>query len=85
MAKVINSFVQGSLRVSFPVNRTRINVDTDLLIASGRRPAAALPNPHIVQVHGFLESNEELLIVVEYIEGRCLSRMIGQEVDPIPC
>lgn len=43
-----------------------------------------LHQPNIVEVIDFLETKDNLHLVMEYIEGRTLSSMIGKEVGPIP-
>jgi uncharacterized protein (TIGR02145 family) len=43
-----------------------------------------LDHPNIVKVLDFIEEPDSLNIVMEYIEGRTLDKMIGEEVGPIP-
>ena len=48
------------------------------------RLMARLAHPNIVQAYDFTDSGAVLVMVMEYVEGRGLDRMIGQEVGPIP-
>ncbi|MGD1008360.1 MAG: serine/threonine-protein kinase, partial [Ignavibacteriaceae bacterium] len=43
-----------------------------------------LDHPNIVKVLDFIEEPDSLNIVMEYVEGRTLDKMIGKEVGPIP-
>jgi formylglycine-generating enzyme required for sulfatase activity/predicted Ser/Thr protein kinase len=48
------------------------------------RVMASLSHPGIVQVTDYVETEHTLAFVMEYIEGRNLSEIIGREVGPIP-
>ncbi|MCX7612001.1 MAG: serine/threonine protein kinase, partial [Ignavibacterium sp.] len=43
-----------------------------------------LRHPNIVEVIDFIELPDELHLIMEYVEGRTLDKIIGQEVGPIP-
>jgi len=43
-----------------------------------------LRHPNIVEQREFFEEHGRLVLVMEYVDGRGLDRMIGQEVGPIP-
>ena len=43
-----------------------------------------LDHKNIVKVYDFIEETSGMHIVMEYVEGRTLDRMIGREVGPIP-
>ncbi|MCX7611000.1 MAG: serine/threonine protein kinase [Ignavibacterium sp.] len=43
-----------------------------------------LDHPNIVKVFDLIELPDELHIVMEYVEGRSLDKIIGQEIGPIP-
>ncbi|MCX7835590.1 MAG: serine/threonine-protein kinase, partial [bacterium] len=43
-----------------------------------------LRHPNIVQLYRTAQVGDQLALVMEYIEGRTLDTMIGQEVGPIP-
>jgi len=73
--------------------RVAIKVLSDVLTADSTvrerflqeaRVMASLSHPGIVQVTDYVETEHTLAIVMEYIEGRNLSEIIGREVGPIP-
>jgi len=43
-----------------------------------------LDHPNLVNVHDLVMDGGQLALVMEYVEGRPLSKMIGQETGPIP-
>jgi formylglycine-generating enzyme required for sulfatase activity/predicted Ser/Thr protein kinase len=43
-----------------------------------------LRHPNVVEQREFFEENGRLVLVMEYVDGRGLDRMIGHEVGPIP-
>ena len=43
-----------------------------------------LDHPNIVKVIDFFELPDELHLIMEYVEGRTLDKIIGQEIGPIP-
>ena len=43
-----------------------------------------LDHPNLVKVHDLVMDGGQLALVMEYVEGRPLSEMIGQETGPIP-
>ncbi len=43
-----------------------------------------LQHKNIVQQREFFEENGRLVLVMEYVDGRALDKMIGQDVGPIP-
>jgi formylglycine-generating enzyme required for sulfatase activity/tRNA A-37 threonylcarbamoyl transferase component Bud32 len=45
---------------------------------------ASLDHPHIVKVHDVVEEGGRTAIVMEWVPGRPLSRVIGTETGPIP-
>ncbi|MBZ0265918.1 DUF975 family protein [bacterium] len=47
------------------------------------RLQASLTHPNIVVLHDFIEEEHRLALIMEYIEGRGLDKVIGKEVGPI--
>ncbi len=43
-----------------------------------------LQHPNIVQQKEFFQEDGRLVLVMEYVDGRSLDQMIGEEVGPIP-
>jgi WD40 repeat protein/tRNA A-37 threonylcarbamoyl transferase component Bud32 len=43
-----------------------------------------LDHPNIVKVYDLIVLPEEIHIIMEYVEGRTLDKIIGQEIGPIP-
>ncbi len=43
-----------------------------------------LDHPNLVNVHDLVMDGGQLALVMEYVEGRPLSKMIGEETGPIP-
>src|SRR5262245_43149190 len=50
-----------------------------LLIAEARL-ASQIHHPHVVAVQDVEESDEELLLVMDYVEGAALSRLLSQAI-----
>ncbi|MCX7835599.1 MAG: serine/threonine protein kinase [bacterium] len=48
------------------------------------RLMAKLVHPNIVQLFDFNEQDDVLYLVMEYVDGRTLDKVIGREVGPIP-
>ena len=48
------------------------------------RVMATLDHPGIVQVIDFVETEHQLALVMNYVEGRTLDHLIGKEVGPLP-
>lgn len=74
-------------------HRVAIKVLSDVLTADETvrkrflqeaRVMASLRHKGIVPVNDFIETKNTLAIVMEYIEGRNLSDIIGREIGPIP-
>ena len=56
--------------------RNRFKLESDIL--------SKLYHPNIVRVLDFIEEQDGLHLVMEYVEGRTLNKMIGKETGPIP-
>jgi len=56
--------------------RNRFKLEADIL--------NTLKHPNIVRVLDFIEEPDGLHLVMEYVEGRTLNKMIGKETGPIP-
>jgi serine/threonine protein kinase len=59
-----------------PNIRNRFKLEADIL--------SKLDHPNIVRVFDFIEEPDGLHLVMEYVEGRTLNKMIGKETGPIP-
>ena len=48
------------------------------------RLMARLQHPNLVQLYDFRDDTEHLVLIMEFVAGSSLDRMIGREVGPIP-
>ena len=60
------------------------NPDIKNRFISEAKILSTLKHPNIVRVLDFIEEQDGLHLVMEYVEGRTLNKMIGKETGPIP-
>ena len=83
----------GGMGEVFRARDLRLNRTVAIKISKGRftggfkreaRVASALKHPNIVQIHELISSENDDCIVMEFVPGRTLAQLIGEQLLPIP-